>query len=358
MLPRERVIETIRHGKPDRVPIYGWVSANLDKQITEAFGSVEAFEDKYEFDYAHLFGGPYCYDGKLVREVAAASGGIVEPPALLDVPMHDPNDLTDYAPVVEGVEHHKNRRDRFVYVQTPGFFEPMNGIFGIENHLAYLLMYPDEIREIYRRQAEWNKAFAMNCLDLGVDIIHVSDDWGAQSGLMFNPKLWRDIIFPYHKDVCDAVKSRGAFVSLHSDGNVSSVLDGIVELGFDVVHPYQESAGMDYSLYKSNYSGKFVIMGGLDVQTTIGFGKLDFLESEIKPVLGHVCRRRAALLHVTLRSGPLHDRRTDIRLRYGLQRGQKALRMIFKEPAGPTPARFACVHRSYTYRQPKTFVSR
>ncbi len=40
------------------MPIYGWVRANLDEQITEAFGSAEAFEDRYEFDYAHLFGGP------------------------------------------------------------------------------------------------------------------------------------------------------------------------------------------------------------------------------------------------------------------------------------------------------------
>jgi len=38
----------------------------------------------------------------------------------------------------------------------------------------------------------------MNCLDLGVDMIHVSDDWGAQQGLMFHPGLWRRLIFPNH----------------------------------------------------------------------------------------------------------------------------------------------------------------
>ena len=53
----ERVRNTIL-GKPvDRQPIYGWVSFNLKDQITEAFGSVEAFEDKYEFDAAHIFSG-------------------------------------------------------------------------------------------------------------------------------------------------------------------------------------------------------------------------------------------------------------------------------------------------------------
>nr|MBC8231117.1 hypothetical protein [bacterium] len=61
MLPRERVIKVINHEKPDRIPIYGWVRANLEKEISEAFGSVESFEDKYEFDFAHIFGGPGAY---------------------------------------------------------------------------------------------------------------------------------------------------------------------------------------------------------------------------------------------------------------------------------------------------------
>ena len=38
--------------------IYGWVSGNLWHEITEAYGSVNAFEDHYEFDCAHIFGGP------------------------------------------------------------------------------------------------------------------------------------------------------------------------------------------------------------------------------------------------------------------------------------------------------------
>ena len=49
MLPRERVIEVIEGRKPDRTPVYGWVRANLSEQLAEAFGSVEAFEDRYEY---------------------------------------------------------------------------------------------------------------------------------------------------------------------------------------------------------------------------------------------------------------------------------------------------------------------
>jgi uroporphyrinogen decarboxylase len=68
MLPRERVIEVINHRKPDRIPIYAWLFANMEKQISERFGSVRNFEDIYEFDMAHIFGGPHPYTGEhLIR---------------------------------------------------------------------------------------------------------------------------------------------------------------------------------------------------------------------------------------------------------------------------------------------------
>ena len=75
-------------------------------------------------------------------------------------------------------------------------------------------------------------------------------------------------------------------LSVHSDGNVNQVLDGIVELGYDVVHPYQESAGMDFQYYLDNHRSDFALMGGLDVQTTIGFGDYDRLRSDIERILG------------------------------------------------------------------------
>lgn len=282
MLSRERVIQVIRHQKPDRIPVYGWVGANLTPQITQAYGSVAAFEDRYEFDYAHLFGGPGTYDGEKLK--AAFPDGVT-PAQLLDVPLGDPNDRAAYEGLVQGIRHHKEQRGRFVYVQTPGIFEPLNGVFGIENHLAYLLLHERELAEVYRRQAEWNQAFASNCIDLGVDMVHVSDDWGGQYGLLFSPDVWRRLIFPHHLPTCQLVKRRGTFLSLHSDGNVAAVIDGVLELGYDVVHPWQESAGMSLTEFRERYRQRFSVMGGLDVQTTIGFGKLDFLAAEIRRVL-------------------------------------------------------------------------
>lgn len=284
MTSRERVSAVIRHHQPDRVPLYGWVSANLSEPIRKAFGSVEAFEDHYSFDLAHLFGGPHCHflgDDYWKRWKA---GEIIEPPDVVDLPLCDPNQSAVYDGLRQSIAHHR-QRERFLYVQTPGFFEHYNNTFGIENHLAYLLLFPEELGRIYQKQAAWTIQFAHNCLDLGVDMIHLSDDWGGQHSPLFSPALWRELIFPHVQSVVEAVHRRGAFVSLHSDGCIQSLVEGILALGFDVVHPWQESAGMSLSWFHSHARDRLTVMGGLDVQTTIGFGKLDFLETEIRRVL-------------------------------------------------------------------------
>jgi uroporphyrinogen decarboxylase len=285
MLPRERVIDVIEYRKPDRTPIYGWVRENLEKPITDAFGSVDAFEDYYEFDLAHIFGGPKPYSEKELEEFRIQRGKPIEPSTLLDFAMNNPDDFEAYEKVKQAINHHKIQRGRFTYMQTPGIFEYLNDIFGFENHLTYLLLNESELNEVYRRQAEWNRKFAMNCLDLGIDMIHVSDDWGSQRDLLFSPDIWWKLIYPYHKITCDAVRKRNAYLSLHSDGNISKILDGIIELGYQVLHPFQESAGMDFKLYKQQYADSFVIMGGLDVQTTIGFGDYNKLQYNIERVL-------------------------------------------------------------------------
>ena len=285
MTSRERVIAVIEQRKPDRIPIYGWLRANLSEQISGVFGSVEAFEDRYEFDFAHLFGGPKPFRKEDLNRLREAGGGASEPSALLDIELNDPDESGAYEGLRQAVNHHKTQRERFVYVQTPGIFECLNSCFGIENHLMYLALYPDDLHNVYQRQAEWNRQFAMNCLDAGIDMIHVSDDWGAQTGLMFSPDTWRQLIRPYHKIVCDAVQQHDGYLSLHSDGNIMPLLDEVVTLGYDVLHPYQESAGMDVQTYLSDYADKFTVMGGLDVQITLGFGDYGRLRSEIERII-------------------------------------------------------------------------
>lgn len=279
----ERVSRTIRGLEVDRQPIYGWLSANLSEEISARFGSVEAFEDRYEFDAAHIFGGPGSFRGDVIDAIAAEADELT-PDLLADADIFtSPDNMDDYENLRRSIAFHKER-GRFCYVQTPGFFEQFNGVFGIENQLLYLAMYPEELERLYARQAEWTVRFADHCIDCGADMIHISDDWGAQKDMLFNPILWRKIIYPHLKRIIDHVHSRGVFVSLHSDGCIKRVTDDLAELCFDVIHPWQESAGMDYETYLEKYADKFAILGGICIQTVLGLLPKEKLEAEIRRV--------------------------------------------------------------------------
>ncbi len=285
MNANQRVHNCILGKKTDRQPIYGWVSENLSREISEVFGSVSAFEDRYEFDAAHIFGGPWSFDGDTFDRIRAKHEELT-PDVLLDYDLFtSPDKLSDYDDIARSIEHHK-KRDRFCYVQTPGFFEHFNTVFGIEDQLLYLALYPEELGELYKRQAEWTLRFAEHCIDLGADMIHLSDDWGSQKDMLFSPKTWKELIAPNVKTVADFVHGKNRFVSLHSDGCIAKVTDGIAGLGLDVLHPWQENAGMPLSMYLDKYADRFGLMGGICVQSALGIMNREDLEKEIRRVFG------------------------------------------------------------------------
>jgi uroporphyrinogen decarboxylase len=109
---------------------------------------------------------------------------------------------------------------------------------------------------------------------------------------MFAPDLWRELIKPNLERVIDHVHSRGVFVSLHSDGCIDKVTDDLAEIGIDMVHPWQESAGMSYDTYIEKYADRFAIMGGLCVQSAVGILPKAELLSEIRRVFTKMRGRR------------------------------------------------------------------
>ncbi|MGQ9541014.1 MAG: uroporphyrinogen decarboxylase family protein [Armatimonadota bacterium] len=293
MTPRERVLTALQFQEPDRVPIYLWVfgQPGVIDDITAKYGTFGAFCDALNLDMTQAFpakgflkrGAPPSSPDSVYE---AAYGWVYTLDSALEAEFNDPDDAEIYTTIRAEIEHHKGGRGRAVFVQTPGVFEAANGVIGQEQNLMELALRPELCRQLYERIARWSARYAENCLELGADVIHISDDWGMNNALMFRPQTWWEVIYPAEKIICDAVKSRGGLLSLHSDGYITPVLDGVAELGFRVVHPVQESAGMNPAQVKRDYYGRLGIYGGLDVRTMLGRGlPREQLADEIRRVM-------------------------------------------------------------------------
>lgn len=264
MNARERVLATLNHQPADRTPIDCWLYQKQFLERLEAgYGSRDKFLDEFHID---LFTGFVPWPNQLGRKVDVAE--------LAEVALDDPRDprwLThtdwteDFAGVNirQAVAWHGERRA--IVAHLWGILEGTSSFLGIENCWFNLGNAPELMRAWFDRYADWLGDLVESCLDAGVDVITLSDDWGSNQRMLFSPPMWRQMIAPYAARVVQRARARGAPVNLHSDGHILDIMDDIVQIGYASLHPVQESAGMDPRLIKEKYGDKIAVYGSLDI---------------------------------------------------------------------------------------------
>jgi uroporphyrinogen decarboxylase len=143
---------------------------------------------------------------------------------------------------------------------------------GMADLLVDLLLHPRFVHELL----DHITAYLLNTLqvyrrELPVDGIWLSDDYGAQSGLLMSPRLWREFIAPRVRRICDAVHAAGFHFILHSDGAISDVIPDIVAMGVDMLHPVQSEC-VDVRRVKREFGRDITLWGGYGNQGTLVFG--------------------------------------------------------------------------------------
>ncbi len=296
MISRERVFETLAHREPDRVPLYLWVfgQKQVASEVQKKYGSMERFYDSLELDICQTFPSKGLLRNRTQQpnriEVDTPYGQSVYGNTLsleegLEAEFTDPDDRDLYVQVEKEVSHHKVRKGRAIFLQTPGVFEASNGIIGLETNMMEMAVRPELVARLYERVAQWNHRYIENAIEIGIDVIHVSDDWGMNDTMLFSPKMWWKLVYPAEKLTTDFVRMMGVPLSLHCDGYLMDVMEGVVQLGFQCLHPVQASAGMDPVQVKQRYGDKLTLYGGLDVRTVLGQGDAEGVCDEVRGVM-------------------------------------------------------------------------
>ena len=127
----------------------------------------------------------------------------------------------------------------------------------------------------------WSADCVENAIRAGVDVIELSDDWGQQNTMLFSPQMWWDMVYPATKLIAERARAQGVPVLLHSDGDVTKVLDGICKLGVSGLHPVQESSGMSLTQTRAALAPSMCLMGGLDTITALPVMNADEIRAEV-----------------------------------------------------------------------------
>ncbi|RIK41555.1 MAG: hypothetical protein DCC57_18850 [Chloroflexi bacterium] len=98
---------------------------------------------------------------------------------------------------------------------------------------------------------------------------------------MFSPRVFRTLFLPHLRRVADAVKGEGFPWIVHSDGNLMPLLDDLLTLGFDGLHPLEPGA-MDIEAVKREYGQRLCLVGNIDLHYTLTLGAPAEVEAEVK----------------------------------------------------------------------------
>jgi uroporphyrinogen decarboxylase len=114
-----------------------------------------------------------------------------------------------------------------------------------------------------------------------IDIYWIGDDYGDQRGLFMSPDVWRRFIKPRLRRIVEVPKSKGIHVFIHSDGNVSAIIEDLIEVGITILNPVQPLA-LDPAWVKDKFGDRLCLFGTIDIQKTLPFGTPQDVVDEVK----------------------------------------------------------------------------
>jgi uroporphyrinogen decarboxylase len=331
MSPRERLLTSLRHEEPDRVPLdLGGLATTIEtvpynelkkylgikketklflrdhvdppKEVIERFGidtryvrlkTARNFKVQIEHDNSYL-------DEWGTRWKKPESSFYYDP---VDWPLKDatikdletyrwpdPHDPGRTEGLREEAQRLRENRDYAIIADTPvlGIFESATVCLrGIERLMMDLILDKPFAKALFDKLADLHIEFFRHYLEaVGdcIDVVMVSDDLGGENGPLISPELYRELIKPAQKKLWQFIKSNTeAYLFLHSCGSIYRFIPDLVEMGVDILNPIQVAAkDMDTRRLKEEFGDKLTFWGGIDTQRVLPFGSPGEVESEVK----------------------------------------------------------------------------
>ncbi|MDA0748046.1 MAG: hypothetical protein O2954_16105, partial [bacterium] len=152
------------------------------------------------------------------------------------------------------------------YVSTgciQGFFSGIhNSFMEYEDTLVNLMLEPEFMKRVTEKLARMNLDATEMLVDRGVEVINVCDDLGNAAGLIISPDLVREFFLPWYEELARLVHEKGAYLHLHSHGNIRDLLPDFASIGIDIINPFDWVENPDLPELVKKHGKDFIFCGG------------------------------------------------------------------------------------------------
>jgi uroporphyrinogen decarboxylase len=172
-----------------------------------------------------------------------------------------------------------------VYCIGFSLFERAWSMRGMENVLMDFYENQQFLHDLFDAIADYNVARVKKALSYDIYAVYFGDDWGQQRGLIMGPRLWTEFIQPRLARMYRVAGDAGKYQFLHSCGDIHTLIDELINMGVDLINPFQPEA-LDVEVLLKRFRGKVTFHGGLSTQRTLPSGTAEEVKTETKKLLG------------------------------------------------------------------------
>ena len=159
-------------------------------------------------------------------------------------------------------------------------FLRIQDIRGYENLVFDMCDEEPRLLKLIEMVEEFNYGYISKWLSLEPDILSYPEDLGMQVGPMLSPEHLKKYIKPSYKRLMQPARDIGAIVYMHSDGDIRTLVDDLIDGGVDIINLQDLVNGIDWIGEK--FSGKTCVDLDVDRQDITRFGTPDDVDALIK----------------------------------------------------------------------------
>lgn len=147
---------------------------------------------------------------------------------------------------------------------TPGIFEQMHYLMGMEEALCAFYEYPKEMHELIEYLTEWELRLAEGyCTYVKPDALFHHDDWGSAESTFFSPEMFAEFFEQPYKTLYGYYKNHGVdLVIHHSDSYAATLVPTMINMGIDIWQGVTTTNNIPELI--KEYGGSISFMGGVN----------------------------------------------------------------------------------------------
>ncbi|MGI6704891.1 MAG: uroporphyrinogen decarboxylase family protein [Clostridia bacterium] len=191
---------------------------------------------------------------------------------------------------VQKLEKYKKRDYPLIVISDRwgGFFGPLRNLVGVKKLCMLFYDDPAFVEEMMDAIADHIIAIMDKILDhTDVDVFGFWEDMAYKTGPLIGSHLVRQYMLPRYRRVVDFLKSRSVkWISLDSDGQITSLIPVWLNAGINLLYPFEVQAGMDVNQVRREFGRNLRLMGGIDKRTlAAGPAEIDAELARIRPLI-------------------------------------------------------------------------